>query len=145
MICFSSQCINRQSPFPLLTRESTCFFTAACSVPFSFCVIPHLSYVFSISPASYVFLSRFQLPCPLFLSLSSLLTSIDSLLSYPLSSTMLTKTLSPQRFHFFTPPEANPTIFFILSHLEARSRPFLLLAILQRSAVFSSTPSTSRQ
>lgn len=133
MICFSLQCINRQSSSPC-SLTNLHVFTAACSVPVSLCVIHHLSYVFSISPAS--------LCLPLgsrCLVLSAHLSLVFTrLTSAVLSPPLLTKTLGPQCFpSLFLSPEVYATafLFYLIS------RPFLdsfcFLAILQRSAVFS--------
>jgi len=144
-ICFSSQCINRQSTFPLVSCESTCFLQLHVVFPFSFCVIPRLSYVFSISPASYVFLSRFSLPCPLLLSLIP--PHLDRFLAVPSPSLPQCSPKPSVLGGFFSLHYQRPTLPHFLFYLILRliPDPLLLLTILQRSAVFSLTPSTSRQ
>lgn len=135
MICFSLQCTNRQSPFHLLLTNLHVF-AAACSVPFSFCVIPHLSYVFSISPASCPLGSRCPVFC--FFPVSPHLGRSLALLS-PLPP-MLTKPLDPQCFPSFPSPEVYATILllYLISRLVLDL--FSSLAPPQRSAVFSLTP-----
>jgi len=81
---------------------------------------------------------RFSFPSSLFLSRSPLLTLVTSLLSCSLHFHSAHENRQPSVFSFSPPPEAY-AIILLFYLIEARSRPFLLIAH-QRSTVFSLTP-----
>jgi len=97
-------------------------FTAACSLHFSFSVIPRLSYVFSISPR--VLCLHLGSRCLVFcFHLVSLFLAVLTPLFHNAYENLQSSVFS----FLFPSPEVYATASFILSYLEARSRTFLLL------------------